>query len=137
MSLRGARPALYLVHRRMGPAPLSVFGDALRRVVLLATTITSLRKGILFIDEIETGLHVSALPRVLGWLIAMAERSDIQVVATTHSLEAVDALLAGTVEPHRNLVAFHLDQTPENTWARRFDQDLLLRLRHERGLDVR
>jgi energy-coupling factor transporter ATP-binding protein EcfA2 len=136
-SFRGARPSLYVVHRRLGPAPLSVFGDALRRVVLLATTVTTLRRGLLFIDEAETGVHVSALPRVFKWLTEAAARYDVQVVATTHSLEAVDALLAGAGGDEGRLVAFHLDQTPEATRARRFDQGLLSRLRRERGLDVR
>jgi hypothetical protein len=136
-SLRGARPAIYLVHKRLGPAPLSVFGDALRRVVLLATTIAGLRKGLLFVDEIETGLHASALAQVFTWLTIQANRFCVQIVATTHSLEAVDALLAGIQGPPESLVAFHLDQTPEMTRARRFDADLLTRLRKERGLDVR
>ncbi len=39
-SFRGARPAIYLNHRRLGPAPLSVFGDGLRRAVLLAGALT-------------------------------------------------------------------------------------------------
>jgi hypothetical protein len=136
-SLRGSRPALYLLHNQMGPAPLSVFGDALRRVVLLATTISALRDGVLFVDEIETGLHVGALARVFTWLIAQAHRFRVQVIATTHSLEAVDALLAGSQGSPGSFVAFHLDQTEEMTRARRFDADLLNRLRGERGLDVR
>lgn len=136
-SFRGARPSLYVVHRRLGPAPLSVFGDALRRVVLLATTVATLKNGLLFIDEAETGVHVSALPRVFKWLTEAAARNDVQVVATTHSLEAVDALLAGVEGKGGQLVAFHLDQTQEATRARRFDQELLSRLRRERGLDVR
>ena len=41
-SYRGRRPAIYLMHNRLGPAPLSVFGDALRRAVLLAGTLLSL-----------------------------------------------------------------------------------------------
>ena len=136
-SFRGARPSLYVVHRRLGPAPLSVFGDALRRVVLLATTVSTLRNGLLFIDEAETGVHVSALPRVFKWLAAAATRNNVQVIVTTHSLEAVDAMLAGAEGEGDQLVAFHLDQIPESTRARRFDQGLLSRLRRERGLDVR
>jgi AAA15 family ATPase/GTPase len=106
-------------------------------VVLLASTITAHPKGVLFIDEVETGIHVSALRRVFTWLTSVAVQFNVQVVATTHSLEAVDALLAGTENTKGELVAFHLDQTPEVTRARRFDRDLLSRLRRERGLDVR
>ncbi len=59
-SFRGGRPAIYLNHKQLGPAPLSIFGDALRRAVLLAGTIHTLKGGgVLLIDEVETGIHVS------------------------------------------------------------------------------
>jgi putative AbiEii toxin of type IV toxin-antitoxin system/AAA ATPase-like protein len=138
LSLRGGRPSIYLNHRRLGMAPLSIFGDALRRAVLLATTLPTLgRGGLLMLDEIETGIHVTALGRVFRWLMESARSLGVQVIATTHSLEAVDALLSGTPDVKDDLVAYHLDQTPEQTRVRRFEGDLLARLRRERGLDVR
>jgi AAA domain, putative AbiEii toxin, Type IV TA system len=137
-SFRGMRPALYLNHKRLGPAPLSIFGDALRRAVLLAGTLLSLKDGgILLIDEIETGIHVTALQRVFGWLTDVARKLNVQVVATTHSLEAVDAMALSAGEALGDLVTFHLDQTEQETRVKRIDGELLLRLRRERGLDVR
>ncbi len=137
-SFRGARPAIYLKHRRLGPAPLSVFGDGLRRTVLLATRLPTLQKGgLLLIDEMEAGIHVSALQRVLSWLTKAASNFGVQVVATTHSLEAVDAIVLSNKSMIDEVVTFHLDQTEEETRAKRIYGDLLLRLRCERGLDVR
>jgi len=137
-SFRGARPAIYLSHRRLGPAPLSVFGDAMRRAVLLASTLPSLQGGgVLLIDEIETGIHVSALQRVFAWLTKAARELRVQIVATTHSLEAVDAMASSSRNGPPDLVTFHLDQTEHETRTKRIDEDLLLRLRRERGLDVR
>ena len=137
-SLRGVRPAIYLEHERLGSAPLSVFGDALRRAVLLAGTIPSLKGGgVLLIDEIETGIHASKLNRVLGWLAEVARELRVQVVATTHSLEAVDAIAHAIQATAPDLVTFHLDQTKEQTTVKRIDAGLLSRLRSERGLDVR
>jgi len=138
VSMRGGRPAIYLTHQRLGAAPLSIFGDALRRAVLLATTILAFDSGgILFIDEIETGIHVHAIQRVFAWLSAIATRRNVQVFVTTHSLEAIDAIVFGAREPKSEVVAFHLDQRSEQTTAKRFDGELLARLRRERGLDVR
>jgi AAA domain, putative AbiEii toxin, Type IV TA system/AAA ATPase domain len=137
-SFRGMRPALYLNHKRLGPAPLSIFGDALRRAVLLAGTLLSLKGGgILMIDEIETGIHVKALQRVFRWLTDVARRLNVQVVATTHSLEAVDAMALSAGDSLGDVVTFHLDQTEQETRVKRIDGELLLRLRRERGLDVR
>ena len=137
-SFRGVRPAIYLMHRRLGPAPLSIFGDALRRAVLLAGTIYSLKGGgILLIDEIETGLHVSLLQRVFKWLAKVAGELRVQVVATTHSLEAIDAIALAIPDRASDLVTFHLEQTEDGTRTKRIGGELLLRLRRERGLDVR
>jgi hypothetical protein len=137
-SFRGGRPAMYLNHKRMGPSPLSVFGDAIRRIVLLASTIHKLKDGgVLLIDEIETGIHVGALQKVFDWLVKAAKQFNVQVVATTHSLETVDAIIDATKGNIEEIAIFHLDQTETQTKVKRIAGDLLFRLRHERGLDVR
>ena len=137
-SLRGGRPAIYLKHRKLRPAPLSIFGDALRRAVLLASTIPVLRGGgVLLIDELETGIHVSALNRLFSWLVGVAREFNMQIVATTHSLEAVDSIAVAAADGIDDLATFHLDQTNEETQVKRIAGKLLLRLRRERGLDVR
>jgi putative AbiEii toxin of type IV toxin-antitoxin system/AAA ATPase-like protein len=137
-SFRGGRPAIYLNHKRLGPAPLSIFGDALRRAVLLASTLHMLKGGgVLLIDELETGIHVSALERVFAWLAKGARHFDVQIIATTHSLEAVDAVAQSMTGRIDDLVTFHLDQTEHETRAKRIPGELLVRLRRERGLDVR
>ena len=138
VSLRGVRPAIYLDHDRLGQTPLSIFGDGLRRVVLLAGTIPALKDGgVLLIDEIEAGIHVSALQRVFEWLAKMARELRVQVVATTHSLEAVDAIAQASPDGLPDLVTYHLEQTEQETKVRRIDGELLTRLRRERALDVR
>jgi hypothetical protein len=138
LSLRGRDPAIYLRHKTLGPAPLSIFGDALRRAVLLASTLHVLQGGgVLLIDELETGIHVSALQRVFAWLANAAQHLNVQVIATTHSLEAVDAIAQSMTDRIDDLVTFHLKQTERETSAQRIHGELLLRLRRESGLDVR
>ena len=137
-SFGGNRPAIYVHHRKLGPAPLSVFGDALRRAVLLANTLYGLRNGgLLLIDEVGTGIHVSNLKKVFSWLAKISRQLKVQVVATTHSLEAVDAIALSALETEDDIVTFHLDQHEERTRSKRISGELLLRLRRERGLDVR
>lgn len=137
-SFRGGRPAIYLNHRRLGPAPLSVFGDALRRVVLLASTMMSLKGGgVLLIDEVETGIHTTALERVFAWLTPLARELDVQVIATTHSLEAVDAVMASVGESVDDLATYRLEQREDKTRVKRIAGDVLHRLRFDRGMDVR
>jgi hypothetical protein len=139
-SFFGDRPAIYIKHRKLGVAPLSVFGDAMRRAVLLASTLLSLKNGgVLLIDEVEAGIHVSALGRVFEWLVKAARTLQVQVFVTTHSLEALDAMVAARpmLAEDDDIIAFHLAQTAERTQGKRLYGDLLRRLRFERGLDVR
>lgn len=136
-SFTGARPAIYVKHAVLGVAPLSVFGDAMRRCLLLATTLTSLgRGGVLLLDEVEAGVHIESLPKLFKWLVGAAREVGVQIFATTHSLEMLDALLAAEVN-EEDLAAFQIRQGDERTECRRFSFDSLKRLRYERGLDIR
>jgi hypothetical protein len=127
--------SLYVDHKKTGLTPLSVFGDGVRRVIMMALTLPQVKDGVLLIDEIETAIHISVLNKVYQWLFAACQRYNVQLFATTHSLEAVDALL----EVHNNapdhLVCYRLGEPGEPT--KRYSSELLARLRSERGLDVR
>jgi AAA15 family ATPase/GTPase len=139
-SMLGERPAIYLHHHLLGEAPLSVFGDAMRRSVLVASTLASLPAGgVLMIDEAEAGIHVEAQPKFFAWLMAAARQRQIQVFLTTHSLEALDAMLTGLPgsADETDLVVYQLKRDDAEIRCKRFAGDLLHRLRFERGLDVR
>ena len=80
-------------HRILGVMPLYTFGDGLKRVLLFANEIAKVRGGILLIDEIETAIHNRYLEDILNFLCIASKRLDIQIFATTHSIETIDALL--------------------------------------------
>lgn len=126
---------LFVTHQNLGVVPLSLFGDGLRRVVMIALALSSVRGGILLIDEIETAIHISVLKEVFSWLQQACNRYNVQLFATTHSLEALDALLETQAQASEGPVVFQLNS--EGHPAKRFSGDLLQRLRRERGLDLR
>jgi len=129
------RATLYIEHKELGFAPLYVFGDGFKRTLIVALTLLTTANGVLLIDEIETSIHVSALSRVFSWLIETCRRREIQLFVTTHSLEAIDAMLKPEIYTLEDIVAFRLNQ--KGKAPQRFSGDLLHRLRSERGLDVR
>jgi ABC-type Mn2+/Zn2+ transport system ATPase subunit len=137
-------PQIFLQHYRTGPTPLSVFGDGVRRAVVLAALIPRAKDGVLLIDELESALHVSVLKPVLTMLRRAVNDFGVQVFATTHSLEAVDAFL-NTAESLENetpgsqedVVLYQLDLEEGERRVKRFGADQLGRLRFERGLDIR
>lgn len=127
-------PTLNVEHTKLGLAPLHIFGDGLRRLLIIALTLNPAKDGILLIDEIETAIHISAFKKIFSWLVTACKRRNIQLFATTHSLEAVDAILNTEVDKNQ-IVGFRLGT--ENEPAKRYSGELLYRLRYERGLDVR
>jgi AAA15 family ATPase/GTPase len=128
---------VYLRDRYAGFLPLSSFGDGIRRVLSLALAVPRAKRGILLVDEIETGLHVSMLSTVYGWLWRACFQHDVQLFATTHSLEALDAMLDADTTDDEDTVAFQFLGDSDHPSVRRFGEHQLKRLRRERGLDIR
>jgi AAA15 family ATPase/GTPase len=126
--------SLYIEHKKLGFAPFYTFGDGLKKALLIALALPLAKNGVLLIDEIETSIHYSALSQVFDWLIKACEMNETQLFVTTHSLEAVDAMLAAENEKEE-VVAFRLNSDGE--LPQRFAGELLQRLRSNRGLDVR
>lgn len=127
---------IYIQHERLGLAPVSTFGDGVRRLLHIALKLASVRGGIFLIDELESTIHTEALQNSFSWLVKWCKEMDVQLFATTHSLEAVDALLDVT-EYESDLVLYRLEPKEMQTRVVRHDWDRLKRLREELGQEVR
>lgn len=71
--------------------PLSVMGEGINRLALKMIYLCGIPGGVLLIDEFENGLHHSVLPKVWKALEMAALDLNVQIVATTHSYECVEA----------------------------------------------
>lgn len=131
------RLILSVKHQQLGRAPLSTFGDGLRRIFTLATAISQCRNGFLLVDELETAIHTTALRRTFTWLVDACLRHNIQLFATTHSLETIDAVIDSSKDETVDLVAYRLEQREKETGAIRFDKGLITRLREDLGMEIR
>ena len=92
-----------------GRTPLGTTGEGMRRLLALAVSLIQAKKGVLLVDEIDTGLHYSVLGSMWRLIINAARDTNIQVFATTHSLDCVKGL-AWLCENHPDLaseVALH------------------------------
>lgn len=72
--------------------PLGSLGDGIKRLLALALHLVSARGGVLLVDEIDTGLHHTVIADMWRLVIETARSLDVQVFATTHSLDCVHAL---------------------------------------------
>ncbi|MGK7943491.1 MAG: ATP/GTP-binding protein [Microcystaceae cyanobacterium] len=126
--------SLYVEHKELGSAPLYIFGDGLKRALLLALTILSTDDGVLMIDEVETSIHISAFKKLFYWLVKTCDKRNIQLFLTTHSLEVIDAILQTDINLE-HLVTYHLSHLKKP--PKRFSGELLQTFRSELGLEVR
>ncbi len=74
--------------RRM---PCSFLSDGFTRFPLLAMRMFKARSGMMLIDEIESSFHRSVLDRVFAFVRDAARELDVQLFATTHSWEILEA----------------------------------------------
>lgn len=78
------------------PVPLKSMGDGMNRLFGLGMALACAKDGILLVDEIENGIHWSALPEVWKFVVKVAKRLNVQVFATTHSNDCLRAFHVGT-----------------------------------------
>jgi energy-coupling factor transporter ATP-binding protein EcfA2 len=132
------REAVRVTHRTRGVVDLASFGDGMRRSATLALALTRASQGVLLVDEIEASIHHSVLRPVLSKLLAAAGTSQVQLLATTHSLEAIDAMIEAVDErgARDGLAAFWLRRNDSGHEVRRYAFDKLVLFR-EGGLDLR
>lgn len=82
--------------------PLKSFGEGMTRLLGLSLALVQCQDGMLFIDEIESGLHYSALLDVWRLIFKTASELNIQVFATTHSSDCVKAFQRAAEEDKAN-----------------------------------
>lgn len=88
------RAVLRVVHRELGRMPLEALGDGFAKALSIATHIASTREnGCLLFDEFDVSLHVGVLRKLVRFTLEAARRHKVQIFATTHSLETLDAFV--------------------------------------------
>jgi len=73
------------------PIPLRSFGDGVNRLFGLILSLVCAKGGVLLVDEIENGLHHSVLVDVWRTLFRLARETGVQVFATSHSWDCIEA----------------------------------------------
>jgi len=74
--------------------PLGSMGEGMRRMLALAIGLGTSADGCFLTDELDTGLHYTAMQRMWKLVVESAKRLNVQVLATTHSLDCIRAFAA-------------------------------------------
>ena len=73
--------------------PLQALGGGMTRLFRLFVAFHDFTGGLVVVDEIENGLHYLVLPELWRRVQAMTGQFNVQMFATTHSRECIDAAL--------------------------------------------
>ena len=71
--------------------PLPALGHGFARLLYLFSTLLSTDAKLALIDEVENGIHYSALPILLQGIKNVAHDRDVQTIMTTHSMDCIKA----------------------------------------------
>jgi hypothetical protein len=97
-SPKQSRMAIVRTNERNRPVPLRSFGDGVIRVFAIALSLVNAEDGFLLIDEVENGIHHTVQTDVWRVVFRLAQRLNIQVFATSHSWDSIEAFQRAAAE---------------------------------------
>ena len=136
VGVKYGRPIILIEVEGMGLMPVSIFGDGLKKILILASAMMKAENGILLIDEFETGIHQRALVQVADWLASAAEKRHIQIFLTSHSSDAVSALVQAQKKREIDISAYRLEHYMGDTYVKLFRSNELYDLIQIQGMDI-
>ena len=117
--------------------PVSQLGDGLGKVVALYVNLFEAKDGMVAVDEIENGVHHSALPQLWRTLGSFASTFNVQVVATTHSRECIEAAWEAFADlPQSSFVLHRLYRQDDQVQSEAYEGEKL-QAALETGFEVR
>ena len=83
--------------------PINIMGDGMFRLLSIILAISDTQDGIVFIDEIENGFHYTSQEILWNAIFESAKEFNVQIFATTHSIECVRAFSSSYSPLSRNI----------------------------------
>lgn len=115
--------------------PISVYGDGMKRVFSAAGAIAKMQNGVLLIDEFDTGIHSTALPDYTSFLSEASNRNNTQLFLTTHSGDAINALVKA-YDGGINLNVYKLETYEGNVYVRKYEGTEIHHMWTEQGTSL-
>lgn len=122
--------------------PIYSFGDGFQRWFYIISTTVLSKNSIICIDEIDATLHPSAQADFCRNLIYYAAEYNVQIFATTHNMEFIDAFLGEYSKYKKNHEDYEarivtLKKIDGQTRIRNLSAEDVLQLRDEFELELR
>ncbi len=102
--------------------PLNTCGKGLLKVFSYLLSICSAKNGVVLIDEIENGLHYSIHELIWEKLDYLAQKYNVQIFATTHSQEMIEAAYRAFKDSNFNNFSYYrIDRKLDKTECTNYD----------------
>lgn len=106
------------------PVSLGSMGDGMNRVLGIVLSLANARDGALVIDEFENGVHYTVLPDLWRLVFRTAQRLNVQVFASTHSWDCIQAFqLAAADDSHEEAALVRLEASARGVRSTVFGED--------------
>lgn len=106
--------------------PLSLMGEGMERYLSFVLSILKAENGTVLIDEIENGFHHSIRVKVWSNLAKLARKYNVQIIATTHSYECIEAAHKSFKEAEKyDFILHRLDRVGEGIEDVTYDKETL------------
>lgn len=135
ISGRGIYKILSKSHKKA--LPLNVYGDGMKKALLLMSAVVRAKDGILLLDEFETAIHTSAMDKTFRWILETCMKLNVQVFLTSHSKEAIDKVLKCAPDLQNEIAVYTLYKNQEKTIARRLTGKKAVVVQDDMGLELR
>ncbi len=108
------------------PVPLRSLGDGMSRIFEIMLALVNSKDGFFLVDEIENGLHYTVQEQLWKLIFEIAPRLNIQVFATTHSWDCIEAFQRAAVANGKEEgTVIRLEKEAETIIPTLFDEKLL------------
>ena len=112
-SRQRARTAIVKSRQFDSPVPLRTFGDGVNRLFGIVLSLCNAKNGVLLIDEFENGLHHSVQASIWRTIFRLASEWNVQVFATSHSRDCVQAFQEAASDSPQDGVLIRLTRKGE------------------------
>ncbi|MGF1538812.1 MAG: ATP/GTP-binding protein [Elainellaceae cyanobacterium] len=117
------------------PIPLHSLGDGMNRLFELSLGLVNVGK-VFLVDEIDSGLHYTTLVDVWRLVFETAAKLQVQVFATTHSWDCIEAFQQAAAEHPSDGLLIRLEQGEDGIRAETFSEEELAIVTRE-SIEVR
>ena len=116
--------------------PLTLLGHGFSRLLNLYSNLIVTYASLVLIDEIENGIHYTALPVMFKGIKEITEKDDIQSIITTHSWECIRAACEVYEDKPEDFQCIRLERDGDNIKAVCIPGEQMLQMMNE-DMEVR